>query len=161
MSEPKRNQPTLKRRWIGAGLGFLAGGAANVYLLRQSMVFLGAGHGHAPFGNLFLGPSELSLFLFPFVCTAATSGWMPAAMAALLWEITHHVATLHSLLKIPEVFQDMRLKDPPGVSELWWTYGIYFAAHLSVLVVIGFEVYRWLNRSRGSSPRPARSEGGI
>jgi hypothetical protein len=159
MSEAQSHQPTLKRRWIRAGLGFLIGAAANVYLLRQSMGFLGAGHGQSPFGNLFFGPSELSLFLFPFVCAAAVSGWMPVVMVALLSEIAHHVATLDSLFQIPEVFHDRLRTDPDEIPILWQAYGIHFAAHLAILTVIGLEIYRWLNKGRGSLPQPSRAEG--
>ncbi|HTH46099.1 MAG TPA: hypothetical protein VMB21_01180 [Candidatus Limnocylindria bacterium] len=148
----------MKRRWLGAGLGFLIGAAANVFLVRQSMAFLGSGDGHAPFGNLFFGPSELSLFLFPFVFAAAASGWMPAIMTALVGEIAHHLVTLPALLGITEVCHDARLRDPSGIDDLWWTYGIYFAARLAVLAVIGLEIHRCLKRDRRPRLRSTETE---
>lgn len=161
MSEATNGYPPLKRRWIGAALGFLVGGTAHAYLVWESLGFVGAGHGHVQFGNLFDGPFELSFFLFPFACAAAASGWIPAVTAALVWECVHHVTTLNALFQIPEVFHDMGRYHPGLLPDLWWTYGIYFATRLTALAVIGFEIYRWRNRERGTHPQRSQPGGEI
>jgi hypothetical protein len=137
MSEPTSTQLLPKPRWLLMSIAFLLGCIASVCVVWTAMGY--NGHGHDPSPWMLLGPGGLSPFLFPLVCVAAASRWLPGIGAALTWEMMHHAMAAKYLLDASG--------DSLGASFLQNALA-YLFFHLPVTAILIFKCLRWLEARR-------------